>query len=128
MRQFFQELSQQRKILDGEKKRREALRYLPPAPGEPVASQPDDPDVAKMRKHERWKAALDLLVECTRLDPTSTWGLFALGRAYDFRLSVGEAMSAWTRFLALHDPGGKKDDATTRGVREYLDYHRNFGR
>ncbi|HKB14679.1 MAG TPA: hypothetical protein VKF62_01365, partial [Planctomycetota bacterium] len=86
-----------------------------------------DPEVAKLRTHERWKVSIDLLVQCVAKDPTSTWGLYDLARGYDFRKSVGDALSCFARFQALYDPDGKRDDGFAKAVREYLDEHRRLG-
>ncbi|MCI0588888.1 MAG: hypothetical protein L0323_18865 [Planctomycetes bacterium] len=113
------------RLAEAEKRRQEALRFLPPEPGKKVP--PPDPEVAKLRAHERWKASIDLLVQCVAKDPTSTWGLYDLARGYDFRKSVGDAISCFSRFQALYDPDGKKDDGFAKAVREYLDEHRRLG-
>ena len=120
--------SLQGRLSEAEKRRLEALKYLPPRPGQEEAAPAPGPAVAAMREHERWKAAREILLECLVLDPTSLWGLYDYGRVSDFRRSVGDAVSAWTRFLALHDPLGRKEDPFTRGLRDYIAQNRQLGR
>ncbi|HET6203283.1 MAG TPA: hypothetical protein VFI25_10830 [Planctomycetota bacterium] len=113
------------RLAAAEKRRTEAMRWLPPEQGR--KAPPPDPEVAKLRLHERWKLSIDLLTECVAKDPTSTWGLYDLARSFDFRKSVGSAISCFERFLALYDPDGKRDDGFSRTVREYVDSHRRLG-
>ncbi|MGH7150668.1 MAG: hypothetical protein ACREIU_08225, partial [Planctomycetota bacterium] len=113
------------RLAEAEKRRVEALRFLPPELGKKVPAP--DPEVAKLRTHERWKVSIDLLVQCVAKDPTSTWGLYDLARGYDFRKSVGDALSCFSRFQTLYDPDGKRDDGFAKAVREYLDEHRRLG-